>query len=543
MASGPLHPDLASLRNILRLKPTVDALRIAEAVSDSAKSAKKKSQTQREISSVCCPLPFPLQDLCLLVIISDLDCHPTDLLASLLRWLRHRLLNGLSAIDLARLESTPVADGIDVNTLWKRHNKPLNKSTTGITRSTAQLSLSRYIPMSGSGSYSTSTTESFQLTICKVDDGLSTHSAHKKVLMEDIKPALKDIEQKKISEGKDNLLAFISDILINVPKIDLTTMIQKLISIDGELMFSNLLSGSMHQACRQSDLCRRGLWKKQATALAVNVKFEFTKNPLQVKFRPLASLLGVTLDSAQGIQLTPHRSLPVMYNFDPLEVLSLLTRDCNLQPASAYIHIDSISESFLHSMCSERLALDCGTGVSSNSSNCTSIINHILGKIAVLRLRCDSYSYIEVMKGMIDAATADCQLQLLVCTLPNLFLDLVKPLSNLFSLQNFNQLLLEVDDIHLLMLNQLLNEFMAVSCAHVHKLTILVKKGIVLPTLLKENQLAGRCKGGSQVASTSCSSELKVLRFSSEKESTQSLYLILQLPTIRLKNITLVDLN
>ena len=91
------------------------------------------------------------------------------------------------------------------------------------------------------------------------------------------------------------------------------------------------------------------------------------------------------------------------------------------------------------------------------------------------------------MKGMIDAATADCQLQLLICTLPNLFLDLVKPLSNLFSLQNFNQLLIEVDDIHLLILNQLLNEFMAVSCAHEHKLTFLVKKGIVLPTLLKEN--------------------------------------------------------
>ena len=542
MASGPLHPDLASLRNILRLKPAVDAFRIAEAVSESSKSAKKKSQTQREISSVCCPLPFPLQDLCLLVIISDLDCHPTDLLASLPRWLRHRLLNVLPAIDLARLESTPVADGIDVNALWKRHNKPLNKSVTGIKHSTAQPG----IPVSGSGSYSTSTTESsLQLTICKVDDGLSTHSAHKRILMEEIKSALKDVERKKISEGKDNLLAFISDILTNVPKIDLTSMIHKLISIDGRLMFSNLLSGSMHQSCRRSDLCTQGVWKKQATALAVNVKFEFTKNPLQIKFRPLprASLFGVNLDSSQGIQLTPHRSLPVMYNFDPLEVLSLLANDCDLQPASAYIHIDSISEPFLQSMCSERLVLDCGTDTSSNSSSCASVINHILGKVSVLRLRCDNYSYIEVMKGMIDAATADYQLQLLVCTLPNLFVDFVKPLSNLFSLQNFNQLLIEVDDIHLVMLSRLLNEFMAVSCAHVHKLTILVKKGIALPTLLKENQLAGHCKGGSQVASTSCSSELKVLRFSSEKESTQSLYLILQLPTIRLKKIALVDLN
>ena len=39
MASGPLSLDLASVRNMIRLNPPVDALRIAEAVENSSKLA------------------------------------------------------------------------------------------------------------------------------------------------------------------------------------------------------------------------------------------------------------------------------------------------------------------------------------------------------------------------------------------------------------------------------------------------------------------------------------------------------------------------
>ena len=136
---------------------------------------------------------------------------------------------------------------------------------------------------------------------------------------------------------------------------------------------------------------------------------------------------------------TPHCSLPIMYNFDPLEVLS---GDCSLQPASIYVHIDLISKTFLHDMCSERLEQDCGTSSSSERPSCTSTINNLLAKVAVLRLRCDSYSYIEIMKDMIESAATHYHHQLLHCTLPNLYADLVKPLLNLYSIQNFYHLML-----------------------------------------------------------------------------------------------------
>ena len=83
------------------------------------------------------------------------------------------------------------------------------------------------------------------MNICKATAGLSTHSLHKKILEEEVKSALTNISQKKFPEGKDTLLTMTSDIT-GVLKIDLTTMIHKLISIDGELVFPNLLSGSMH---------------------------------------------------------------------------------------------------------------------------------------------------------------------------------------------------------------------------------------------------------------------------------------------------------
>lgn len=253
-------------------------------------------------------------------------------------------------------------------------------------------------------------------------------------------------------------------------------------------------------------------------------------------------LLGFGLENAQGILLTLHRSLPIMYHFDPLEVLSLLARDCGLQPASMYVHIDSISDTFLQEMCSERLGQDCGISPPSDRPSCTSTINTLLEKVIVFRLRCDSYSYIEIMKGMIETAAAH-QLKHLYCTLPNLFVDLVKPLSNVFAAQNFYHLMLEVDEMHILMLSRLIKEFMAISSTRVHKLTILVKKGILLPTFLKENQLP--TKRAPKPDSTDCYSraEHKVLQFSSQKELTQSLYLILQLPIIRLKEIALVNIK
>ena len=76
------------------------------------------SNIQVECSRYC-SLPFFLQDLCLLVVINELDHYPTERLASLPQWMCYRILSSAPALDLARLESTPVANGIDTDKIWK----------------------------------------------------------------------------------------------------------------------------------------------------------------------------------------------------------------------------------------------------------------------------------------------------------------------------------------------------------------------------------------------------------------------------------------
>ena len=65
-----------------------------------------------------CP-PLPLQDLCLLEVINDLDNYPVKLLSSLPHWLRYRLLNNLPVLDLYQCETSPIAQlGFDIDELW-----------------------------------------------------------------------------------------------------------------------------------------------------------------------------------------------------------------------------------------------------------------------------------------------------------------------------------------------------------------------------------------------------------------------------------------
>ena len=62
--------------------------------------------------------PLPLQDLCLLEAINDLDSYPVELLSSLPYWLHYRLLNNLPVLDLCRLDHTPIARGVDIDEIW-----------------------------------------------------------------------------------------------------------------------------------------------------------------------------------------------------------------------------------------------------------------------------------------------------------------------------------------------------------------------------------------------------------------------------------------
>ena len=64
-------------------------------------------------------LPFRLQEFCLIAIINELSSYPMESLAMLPRHLRYQLLSNLPNYDLNRVDSTPVAEGIDTERIWR----------------------------------------------------------------------------------------------------------------------------------------------------------------------------------------------------------------------------------------------------------------------------------------------------------------------------------------------------------------------------------------------------------------------------------------
>jgi len=312
-----MDSNLASVRNLLRLTQLGsfnDAFRIAEALTQL--ESKFKAQ-QEDGGDVCCPLPFSLQDLCLLVVISDLDCHQVKLLASLPHWLRHRLLNILPALDLGRLEHTPLAIGVDVDAIWNSRWK--EKIPRSIPSLRSMFGLHRHLQSPSSGEGSQSAGSFFQLNVSKINDIFSTDVSQlstlpsrplENVLLKEMRSAFQALEECKLPHGKKCLLNMASDVLTNSPRMDLNVAANKLISIQGDIVFSNLLTGSTHQPCPTSK-CSQRVWKKQATALAVNV--------FSVHFQQRPSLFGLQYtgrDQACNIQLTPHRLLPILYRRD-----------------------------------------------------------------------------------------------------------------------------------------------------------------------------------------------------------------------------------
>ena len=300
-------------RGLFRLEPVVVEVGDWDEVED----------IKEDCWKVCCPLPFSLQDLCLLVVLNDLDWYQVKLLASLPQWLRHRLLSILPALDLCRLEHTPVATGVDVDAIW---NSRLTLPGPSIS----------HLEGGWKG------TKSFQLELCFFFQQNFPHDA---ILLKDIKSAL----QGKLSHGKSCLLEMVSGILTH-PSVNLNAAANKLISIQGDMVFSNLLTGSMHQPCPTCK-CSQRIWEKQATALAVNVlSVHYQQHP-----RSQHEYAGDEQEHNHNVQLTPHRLLPILDRHDPLELLTILTRDGSLQPSSANVHTDFISQSFLLDLSAERL--------------------------------------------------------------------------------------------------------------------------------------------------------------------------------------------
>ena len=276
----------------------------------------------------------------------------------------------------------------------------------------------------------------------------------------------------------------------------------------------------------------QAVWKKQATALrVVDLSELHSRSRLKSKYP----------EQANTIRLYPSRlglaSIPSLQ--DELLLLRLIM-DCNLQPSSASIYVDLIKPSILTELREESFVLDSGFSLSSKQIVHTSIINNLLRKVAVLRLRCDKYANIGVLLNMIHAAIADgkdCRLEHFFCTIPDMYMDVVQPLTTLFSLPNFHQLSLVVDEVYPPSLSKLLLGFMVAPCSHEQILTIHAKKGMSPLGDFRSEQLAALGTGGDTVPD--CGTEHKTFQFFPQGDYDRALYLLLQLPTVRLRKILL----
>lgn len=486
----------------------------------------EKSKPVKTITNCLRPdLPFLLQDLCLLVVINELDCYATELLAALPYWLRCRLLNNVPTLDLARLERTSVTNGVDIDEIWKSHLNIVNEVDTQVESSCEE--------------------SPFQLNISRnIDRHLFTpmdkyHGGN--TLTQDIVKELTGMKCSKLSTGDHLVLTIASGLLTSSfygRHFRLEKAVRRLVSISGDLVLSNMLIGSRYQQNKES-FCNQEDWKKQQIPLTIK------EEVATVIARPCGSYYtDCRRQQITTVYLIPRRFLCFYDKPDPVELLLLLLRDFVLHPHIVNIHIDVISESFLPSLHAERLALDNSLCLPTDGAKHTSIINRLLENVVSLRLQCDQYDLVCVMVSMVKAATANghaSNLKHLICALPDLYLDIMDALCALFLLPNFHLLSLDLGDVYPLMLSKLLQAFITTPCPHKHKLLIYINGGVQFQMTLKENQVAAMDVQG--LAIPCCSLQHKILKFSSNENLTEGLYLLLQFPEIRLKQLTLFSNN
>ena len=500
---------------------------------------------EREAIDVDTLLPLPLQDFCLLKVVNDVDGYPVDLLASLPRWLRYRLLNNLPALDLCRLDHTPVAKGIDVDEFWKPILRELISKYTD-RRDSCVTSLIYRRPVDEVNSQPLFDLDVAVTHRSRVTRRLRRRSNRNPLLKqqsaaeERLRAAFKDLRQK---DECNNIPAVRRRFLLEVLAIifsesDYTGIKDTLASIRGLTLLKRLVPGQSHsfKPWHSSDM-----WKKQAVAINMCVRsraLPYRRGTERVLFTPLH--LSTTFNEEKYEKILQ-------------KILFIVSTHCP-QPASITIHINEMSKQVQQALYVAKFARDNGLQLSTLSRVCTATVNYALRQVEILRLGCDDYSSVGIMTGMIEAATSDgneCKLKCLFCTLPDLYTDIIKPLSGVFSLPNFRHLILEVKAFYMLSLSKLLFAFLTAPCSHKQHLTIEVNKlepdthewnlldldvsgaSIRIPDELDMADLATFDMGGVTVPQ--CAVEHKVLHPS--KSSPAVIHLVLQLPTVRLNEL------
>lgn len=478
-------------------------------------------------------LPLPLQDFCLLRVINDLSGYPVELLASLPRWLRYRLLNNLPTLDLCRLDHTAVATGIDVDQIWE------TRLQTPPKRSKVRQRCDRHISRSPSRSATSVQNDQslFHLDIPQVLSfkPLSIYNFQPQLaecspaLKEKITSVFKNVREMETLSARDKVLLNIaSNFLYRLPHLDNVHHI--LVSVSGESLLPNLVFASHHQSIIPTH--SNFVWRKQATPLIVQ-NFG-PPPPLPMRHR--------SQNRHSCIALTPNRlvhSSAAKGSAFKLHLLSLLANDCGVQPTSANICVDKMSQEIVELLYTARVARENGFNISADCTTCISIMHHLLSKVRILKSQCKKYAEVGVMIELIEAVIADqtqCHLQYLFCTMPDLYADVVYPLSTVFSLQNFSQLSLDLDEVYLPSLGKLLLFFLTAPCPGTQQLCIFIKgKAIAYPSNIAELGTLNM-KGATL---PHCAIHHKMLEVFPQDNMPRILYVLLQWPMVRLNKLVL----
>lgn len=320
-------------------------------------------------------LPLPLQDLCLLEVINDLDSFPEDLLASLPRWLRYRLLNNLPVLDLCRLERSAVAAEVDLGELWASRWK-----NPRIPHPHYQQPLSNTIRsdfhyrIKDAGCLQHLEPELLaafqQLSVNK--DKIDAKQKYLLQVASDVLDSTEfDTDERALTiVPADWLISMKGDRLLQ----DLTEAKHNPHQARSNITYINTSSASYRKAQDQSNACveaYKTIWESQTTSLA---RYE-----------------------QDDVRLAPHRLLPIRERGNPLELLSLLVNDCCLEPLS-------ISHLGLSRMTNSKEWSEC----TKEREKFLKILKHVLQRVTILGVQCDLVGQLEsVMCTVLEAVLAD----------------------------------------------------------------------------------------------------------------------------------------
>ena len=462
------------------------------------------------------PLPLSLEELCLLEVINDVDSYPVELLGSQPYWLRCRLLNNLPAIDLCRLDSTPVANGVDINEVWKR--KCVEEPDYG-----TKAVLARWgAPDSRRALFK----KVFQINV----QGYLVDRSYLSNLDREMTSVFEDFKKQHHGTNDTNKEKYLFEIASNTlsysSKLDLKTIAHKLVSIRGDLLLHDLDAKPRQLTDGQT------IWNAQGNSLVVST----------CKHK-LGCAIGYPVRTKnEDVQLTPHRLLPIRDITDQLELLLFLMKISNLKPSCVNLDIGpgAISPEIRKNLVIKQIVSDNRLSCSSSDMDFKSILKSFLESVIILRLQCQNFTYIGVLISLLEAATVrgnESQLKSLFCCLPNIYSETVQSFTALFSLHNFQVLHLHLKETaNPQTLVKLLQGFLTAPCSHPQRLVIdmssAISGGVQLPSILSERRLALLDMGGATVPD--CAVQHKIIRTNIPDYILQ---FVLLLPTVRLNEL------